>query len=426
MGLLDNLPPLEAIPECALTCITEATSKASCGLTDIDCFCHDQTLAKAMESCVLQACSVTEIFAAKRFSESVCGVPPKSPTEALFIVSVTFLVLMIICAVMRTAARVLNRNYGMDDLAITLSLGLAIAIAALVFRAQSFGVGKDIWNIPPPDINHVLYLFVVTTSLYPPVMSLIKISMLLLYLRIFPHQKLRIATFIMIAVVSMWGIAYTIAIIFNCTPRSYGWLKWDGEHQGKCLNQSAMQISHAILNIVFDVIVICLPLPVLLKLNMSKTKKTGVCLMFLTGLVVTALSIIRLTTTFNFLKSMNPTRDFVPVCVWSVLEIDLGIICACFPGMRALLKIFVPGCDTDNDSIDYDYEYNTTQDATGSSSRKRHDKSFNLSVDSSGRVRPSTRRERNSFVPLPDLPPSRNGLVVQMPEQYMVGGRQRS
>jgi hypothetical protein len=164
----------------------------------------------------------------------------------------------------------------------------------------------------------------VTTNLYIPCLAVIKISMLLLYLRIFPNRDLRIATFVMLAIISMWGVAYTLVIIWICSPRSYAWLGWDGEHTGTCVNSMAVQVSHAILNIVFDVIVLGMPLPVLLKLDLSKAKKAGVCVMFLTGFMsvshpawpcrifliipsVTALSIVRVVTTYNFLKSRNQT-----------------------------------------------------------------------------------------------------------------------
>lgn len=78
--------------------------------------------------------------------------------------------------------------------------------------------------------------------------------------------------------------------VFVCSPRSYAWESWDGEHQGTCLNQSAIVVSHAIENIIFDVFIIALPLPVLWKLKLSLPKKLGVCLMFLIGLVYVNLS----------------------------------------------------------------------------------------------------------------------------------------
>ncbi|KAL4995215.1 hypothetical protein BDV10DRAFT_135417 [Aspergillus recurvatus] len=427
MDVRGDPPPINSIPDCALPCLTEAAAAASCGLSNIDCFCHEQTIAKAIGTCVVKACSVLQVFALRRYSDTVCGTRPRAQTHALVIVSTTFLVIMIVCTLMRTAARVLNRNYGLDDLATSLSVGIAAAIGAVVYPVSNLGLGTDMWYLEHPKIDRLFYLFVVTTTLYPPCLAMIKISMLLLYLRIFPNRNLRLATFIMLTVVSMWGIAYTLVGIWTCSPRSYAWLGWDGEHTGTCMNWTALQISHAVINIVFDFIVIGMPLPVLLKLDLSKTKKAGVCVMFLTGLIVTALSIVRLTTTYNFLKSQNQTRDFIPLYIWSIVEIDLGIICSCFPGIRALLKMITPGCRSTNDAYgdDYEYRYNTPRGVAGNP-RNRHDTSFHLSVDSSGRVRPSSRRERNSFMPLSDLPSSRSRLIGQLPGEFMAGKRRRT
>jgi hypothetical protein len=40
-------------------------------------------------------------------------------------------------------------------------------------------------------------------------------------------------------------------------------------------------------------------------------------------------------------RSNRATGDFIPVCIWSVLEIDLGILCACMPGIRACFRFIV-------------------------------------------------------------------------------------
>lgn len=40
-------------------------------------------------------------------------------------------------------------------------------------------------------------------------------------------------------------------------------------------------------------------------------------------------------------EGRNPTWDFVTICIWSVVEINAGIICVCMPSMRLLLiKLF--------------------------------------------------------------------------------------
>jgi hypothetical protein len=109
--------------------------------------------------------------------------------------------------------------------------------------------------------------------------------MLLLYLRLFPSTTLRIATITILTLTAIWGLVYTLINIFICNPRSYAWEQWDGEHEGRCMDQQAILMSHAIINIVLDVVVIGLPLPTLLRLKLGRDKKVGVFVMFVVGIL---------------------------------------------------------------------------------------------------------------------------------------------
>lgn len=61
------------------------------------------------------------------------------------------------------------------------------------------------------------------------------------------------------------------------------WLKWDGEHRGKCLDLNADGWASASINIILDLIVITLPMKQLTVLKMSWQRKLGVIAMFLGG-----------------------------------------------------------------------------------------------------------------------------------------------
>ena len=106
---------------------------------------------------------------------------------------------------------------------------------------------------------------------------------------------------------------------------NYYWTQWDGEHDGKCSNHNALLLAHSIINIVLDVVVIALPMPVLLRLQMQWEKRIGMCLMFAVGIVyvplsctsqpvlilylsrVTVISVFRLVETVGFNSTTNPT-----------------------------------------------------------------------------------------------------------------------
>lgn len=57
---------------------------------------------------------------------------------------------------------------------------------------------------------------------------------------------------------------------------------------------------------------------------------------------VTLVSILRLRTLVAIGKTTDFTYDVVSPGIWSIIEMDIGILCACMPGIRALLKNVFP------------------------------------------------------------------------------------
>ena len=78
-------------------------------------------------------------------------------------------------------------------------------------------------------------------------------------------------------VYTIWAI---FSSIFACTPVSYFWDK--GIH-GHCINQSAMWFSNAGVNILTDLAIIILPMPVLQRLNLAKKQKRALVVVFAIG-----------------------------------------------------------------------------------------------------------------------------------------------
>jgi hypothetical protein len=75
---------------------------------------------------------------------------------------------------------------------------------------------------------------------------------------------------------------------------------------------------------------------------MNFRKKLAVGSMFAVGVFVTVCSIIRLGTALKWGKSINPTYDYKNLAVWSLIEIDTGVICACMPGIANLMRRIWP------------------------------------------------------------------------------------
>lgn len=114
--------------------------------------------------------------------------------------------------------------------------------------------------------------------------------------------------------------------------QSYFWNRWDGEHEGHCpVSQSAIYINSTF-NIFFDFVVFFLPIPKLISLQVKDTRrKAGVIATFLVGLFATVCSIVRLRYLAAFGQVTNATYHYNDIALWSGLESDFGVICACMP-----------------------------------------------------------------------------------------------
>ena len=102
-----------------------------------------------------------------------------------------------------------------------------------------------------------------------------------MYLRIFPHNKLRYGA---IAIISLIALSTTIILfttIFSCHPVAFFWNK--DIRRGTCLNINILAYANSAMSIIQDLLIITLPLPVIMKMKMEKKKKIGVGFMFAIG-----------------------------------------------------------------------------------------------------------------------------------------------
>lgn len=110
----------------------------------------------------------------------------------------------------------------------------------------------------------------------------IKISILSLYYRLFhSHSRaFNIAVYIATALtVAAWLTAFLV-LIFQCRPVAYAFNK---SIDGHCINFSDLRVATSTINILIDVVLLTLPLPVVWHLRVSRWQKLAISGMFLLG-----------------------------------------------------------------------------------------------------------------------------------------------
>ena len=116
--------------------------------------------------------------------------------------------------------------------------------------------------------------------LYFPAMGLVKISTLLLFGRIFTIQKFHLILRAVGLFISVYSTISVFMMIFQCRPLNGA---WDSTVNPNCINLTNFLIFMGSMNVLTDVLLLCLPLPQLWKLQMRRGTKMQVIGIFSIG-----------------------------------------------------------------------------------------------------------------------------------------------
>lgn len=111
--------------------------------------------------------------------------------------------------------------------------------------------------------------------------ALAKFSLLLFYRRLSMDTWFRTAVYGTMVFVIGYSIALFFGLLFACTPLE---MNWDITiTDGHCANKGKMYLSTAGLNAATDVILLVMPIPMVLKLQVPVRQKIGLLAMFTIG-----------------------------------------------------------------------------------------------------------------------------------------------
>lgn len=126
--------------------------------------------------------------------------------------------------------------------------------------------------------------------------------------------------------------------LFSCKPIRAAWdLTVEDPH---CMHQKSIYLGGSLPNVVVDFVLVFMPLPYVWRLHTSLYQRLILASMFALGLFICIVSIVRLTIVMAIESSDNNVtynlRDFM---LWSTVEVNIGLVCACLPSMRQFLKM---------------------------------------------------------------------------------------
>lgn len=179
-----------------------------------------------------------------------------------------------------------------------------------------------------------------------------KTSICLFYLTLARNQRIfKWSTIATLVVVNAAGLALTILNIVQCRPVHVGFQS-PRPSNASCTDIVTLYLSSAPVNIITDLALLFIPFPILTSMRLPRNEKIILIITFSFGAFVAVVDVVRIA----YLQSASIARlqegslaagdgDYSWIAslsfMWSAIEVHVGIICACVPGVKPLAaKVF--------------------------------------------------------------------------------------
>ncbi|CAJ2512980.1 Uu.00g010990.m01.CDS01 [Anthostomella pinea] len=279
-------------------------------------------------------------------------VPHVDDRNGVIVMTAVFTLLIILAVAFRFYARHLTRaGYGADDWLAAAALFFTLALNGIFLGATIEGAitghspVRDGWPVTTPlqiVAQKYKYAFQITEKV---VFGLVKLSLLFLWKRLFGSSKpFRIVCRVMIPITVAWTLAFLFTTIFQCGTR---WtMNWApiGIFLTQCIESLNVLTVFSVTDILSDLIIIAMPVPVIWRLHQPTRKKIALTSIFLVGFFTIGAGIARtymyLVTSYD--KEDNPDfiADFTLCILWSEIEANVAMLVCCMPTLAPVIGKF--------------------------------------------------------------------------------------
>ncbi|KAH7392801.1 hypothetical protein BKA66DRAFT_456896 [Pyrenochaeta sp. MPI-SDFR-AT-0127] len=239
----------------------------------------------------------------------------------------------IAAATISMALRLWAKRYGRNGITLDDYLILCATICLVGQCASGLGfgpphgMGRHVIVVSEYDQMMVRKGDYVFSHFYDIALVTVKLGILAFYYRVFVHPLFRKFVLATAAFIIAWGIGITVTLFLACRPLA---TYWDVSVPGKCLVMVTFVYFTNISNLITDIWIFLMPVPMIWHLQLQTKKKMILSLIFCIGLATCVVSSIRLTVVLGR-GSADFTWYYVPLGAYSVFEPLGGILCTNLP-----------------------------------------------------------------------------------------------
>ncbi|KAL6860846.1 GPCR, PTH11-type [Trichoderma novae-zelandiae] len=326
-------------------------------------------------------------------------------------VATAMTILAVGCVVLRIVSRRLRKQkLEWDDKMIIFSVAWYLVVIGFIFAMYDNGMGIHADKVEMPRIVMMAKWLLVAEILYAWNLGWTKISLLLMYYRIFHVPYFKKMAWAVGGFVMIWVVTITFLFIFICVPVQKLWYP---QLPGHCINQVGTWIANASSTIFTDLAILILPMPQIWNLQLRSAEKMGLTFAFGLGFFVVFASAYRTSVLFTYSAS-DPTYTLAPTVGWTIIEISAGIVSACLPTLLPVIRLFLRSIGIKRNL------FSSTRGTSGKSSNLKSNMSGPSQNRSVNALDDGTRRANgNAFYRLEDETESDGSFTVDSQQVVM-------
>ncbi|KAK8133776.1 hypothetical protein PG984_005788 [Apiospora sp. TS-2023a] len=266
---------------------------------------------------------------------------PNKIGQANALVNISFVftaisaLIVFVRAVIRTG---IIKKTGPDDILIFISMLFVIGYLICNVLARDAGLGASILTLTIPQMETLLKLTYAIEILYYVIIIATKCSIVAMYYNIALTRSFRVACYTTHALLGVFFIVCISVTFGQCQPLSR---QWDptlapAARAASCINTTAFFYFTSAFNIVMDFWILVMPLKTLNALQIRRRNRYVLYGVFGAGIFATAMSCVRLYSIYTYTLAADPFMEGSLINVWSMIEINVGIMCASVPALKPL------------------------------------------------------------------------------------------
>ncbi|KAL2821355.1 hypothetical protein BDW59DRAFT_164235 [Aspergillus cavernicola] len=245
----------------------------------------------------------------------------------------------LVCGLRLYLRKFILHRFGLDDFLVILALIAVNGFSALAYTITYYGLGANTEDVSPEDLAIWFKIYFGSECTYLTVSALVKFSLTVFIMRLFPTKFIRIAGISTMVFIGAFTISMTLALTLKCRPLRASYDK--SILDAKCWSSDtnfAVLMTQGVIMFALDVLILALPIWPIWRLQMPLKRRIMILGLFAIGFIACIAALVRFSTLAYAKDETNFTYSAATSLIWMEVEFNLALTSGSLSSLPKLFK----------------------------------------------------------------------------------------